>query len=130
MELTISAFPLLGKSSDPKVIVVTSSVGSITMSANGAVPMGVPGWPYAASKSAINMMLAQWVQSQKNMKFWAVCPGLVATEFGGDFTKNYGRPAKEAADIVRQCVEGERESGIGKVSWEQEQLGGTGIHPW
>ncbi|KAF1957098.1 putative short chain dehydrogenase [Byssothecium circinans] len=131
MDLTISAFPLLRKSSNPKVVMVTSNMGSLTMVANGHVPIGAMGSPYSASKAAFNMMMLNWVHTQKDIKFWGFCPGLVATEIGGEFTRNNGRPAKEAADLVRQCVEGEREDGQGKISWEQADLpGGTGIYPW
>ncbi|KAF2635424.1 NAD(P)-binding protein [Massarina eburnea CBS 473.64] len=131
MELTISAFPLLRKSSDPKVVVVSTSMGSLGKVANGHVPIGAMGSPYASSKAAINMMMLNWVHTEKDIRFWAICPGLVSTEFGGEFTRTNGRPAKEAADIVRQCVEGEREDGVAKFSWDQKELPGqTGIYPW
>lgn len=128
MEVTISSFDLLRKSAEPKVVVVSSSMGSISL---GQTPIGANGSPYSASKAAINQMLAQWTLTEKDIKFWGVCPGLVATDFGGDFTRNNGRPVKEAVDIIRQCVEGERDDGIGRVSWEDSSReGGTGIYPW
>lgn len=128
MDLTQSAFPLLQKSADPKVVLVTSNMGSITRAAGGIIPVGAAGSPYAASKAAINMMLANWQHTQMDVRFWAICPGLCATEFYGDHTKQHGRDPVEAADIVRQCVEGQREDGVGKVSWEEG--GKTGIYDW
>ncbi|KAF2689848.1 NAD(P)-binding protein [Lentithecium fluviatile CBS 122367] len=128
MELTQCAFPLLEKSSDPKVVVVTSNMGSISMVRGGNVPMGAVGSPYAASKAAINMMVANWVHTQKNVRFWAVCPGLCATEFGGDFTKQYGKDPKLGAEVVRQCVEGEREEEVGRVVYEEQ--GKRGVYDW
>jgi NAD(P)-dependent dehydrogenase (short-subunit alcohol dehydrogenase family) len=128
MELTQRAFPLLEKSSDPKVVVLTSNMGSITMARGGHVPVGAAGSPYSASKAAINMMVANWVHTQKNVRFWAVCPGLCATEFGGDFTKTYGKDPMLGADVVRQCVEGEREEDVGRVAYEED--GKRGVYEW
>lgn len=128
MELTHSAFPLLQKSSDPKVIVVSSNMGSISKAADGHVPIGSTGSPYAASKAAINMMVANWNHTQKDVKFWAICPGLCATNFGGDFTLQNGRDPKIGADIVRQCVEGEREDQVGKFAYEED--GKRGVYDW
>jgi len=128
VELTELAFPLLKKSHSPRVVVVTSNMGSITMVSNGHVPTGSVGAYYSSSKAAVNAMVANWNQLHKDIKFWLVCPGLVASEFGGDFTKQNGRDPKDAAQIVRQCAEGEKNEGIGRVNWEQD--GKSGIYEW
>jgi NAD(P)-dependent dehydrogenase (short-subunit alcohol dehydrogenase family) len=128
MELTQRAFPLLEKSSDPKVVILTSNMGSIGMVRGGHVPLGAAGSPYSASKAAINMMVANWVHTQKATRFWAVCPGLCATEFGGDFTKQYGKDPKEAAQVVKQCIEGERDEEVGRVIYEEQ--GKRGVYEW
>lgn len=128
IELVETAFPLLRKSSSPRVIVVTSNMGSISKVANGHVPCGPVGAYYSASKAAINAMVANWSQTQKDINFWAACPGLVATEFGGDFTKQHGRDPKDAADIVRKCAEGEKEDVVGSMIWEQD--GKSGVYEW
>lgn len=98
------------------------------MARGGHVPIGAAGSPYAASKAAINMMVANWVHTQKDVRFWAVCPGLCATEFGGDFTKQYGRDPGEGAEVVRQCVEGERDGDVGRVVFEEK--GVRGVYDW
>lgn len=128
MELTQRAFPLLEKSSDPKVVVLTTNMGSISMARGGHVPLGEAGSPYSASKAAINMMVANWVHTKKGVRFWAVCPGLCATEFGGEFTKQYGKDPKLGADVVRQCVEGERDEEVGRVVYEED--GKRGFYEW
>lgn len=128
MELVELAFTLLHKSEAPRVIVVTSNMGSIGKVAQGHVPCGPVGAYYSASKAAINAMVANWSQTQKGIKFWAPCPGLVATDFGGDFTKQNGRDAKEAADIVLKCAEGGKEDVIGLMIWEQD--GKSGVYEW
>ncbi|KAJ4359506.1 uncharacterized protein N0V89_000061 [Didymosphaeria variabile] len=128
VELIESAFPLLRKAESPRVIVVTSNMGSITKVANGHVPCGAVGAYYSASKAAINAMVANWSQTHKDIKFWAACPGLVATEFGGDFTKQHGRDPKDAADVVRKCAEGEKEDVVGLMVWDQD--GKSGMYEW
>jgi NAD(P)-dependent dehydrogenase (short-subunit alcohol dehydrogenase family) len=128
IELVETAFPLLRKSPSPRVIVITSNMGSISKVANGHVPCGPVGAYYSSSKAAINAMVANWSQLQKDIKFWATCPGLVATDFGGDFTKQHGRDPKEAAEIVRKCAEGEKEDGVGLMIWDQD--GKSGVYEW
>lgn len=128
MELVELAFPLLRKSSAPRVVVVSSNMGSISKVAEGHVPTGPAGAYYSSSKAAINAMVANWSQLQKDIKFWAVCPGLVATEFGEDFTKQHGRDPKDAAAIVRMCAEGEKEDVVGKFIWDQD--GNSGVYEW
>jgi NAD(P)-dependent dehydrogenase (short-subunit alcohol dehydrogenase family) len=128
VELTQKAFPLLEKSSDPKVIVLTSNMGSINMIRGGHVPIGAAGSVYSASKAAINTMVANWVHTQKSVRFWAVCPGLCATEFGGDFTKQYGKDPTEGANVVRSCMEGERDEDVGRVVYEEQ--GKRGVYEW
>ncbi|KAJ4295551.1 hypothetical protein N0V90_007564 [Kalmusia sp. IMI 367209] len=128
IELIELAFPLLRKSTSPRVIVLTSNMGSITKVSEGHVPCGAVGAYYSSSKAAINAMVANWTQLQKDIKFWAVCPGLVATEFGGDFTKQNGRDPKDAADIVRKIAEGKKEDVVGRTIWEQD--GKSGVYEW
>lgn len=128
IELVETAFPLLFKAASPRVIVVTSHIGSISKVASGHVPCGPVGAYYSSSKGAINAMVANWSQTQKEIKFWATCPGLAATEFGRDLTKQNGRDPKDAAGIVRMCVEGEKEDVMGRMVWEQG--GNAGVYEW
>lgn len=128
IELVEIAFPLLLKSPSPRVIVVTSNMGSISKVADGHVPCGPVGAYYSSSKAVIDAMVANWNQTQKDIKFWAACPGLVATDFGGNFTKQHGRDPKEAADIVRKCAEGEKEDVVGLMIWDQD--GKSGVYEW
>ena len=92
------------------------------------MPTGAVGAYYSASKAAINAMVANWSQTQKEIGFWAVCPGLVGTEFGGEFTRANGRDVREAAEVVRKCVEGEKEGVRGRFIWEQD--GEEGVYEW
>ncbi|KAF2874361.1 putative short-chain dehydrogenase [Massariosphaeria phaeospora] len=129
VEVTQAFFLLLEKSSNSKVVVMSSSMGSIGWTeAAEETPMGLALAPYSASKAAINMHLQYWKKCVPGTKFWGVDPGLCATDFGGDFTRNYGRPPKDGAAIVRQCVEGERDQFVGKVIFQEN--GEEGSRPW
>jgi NAD(P)-dependent dehydrogenase (short-subunit alcohol dehydrogenase family) len=120
--------PLLLKSSDPKHIIVSSSMGSITMAEQAPRhPLATTASAYRASKAAVNMVLAEITKNVDGLRSWGVDPGLCATEFGGDYTRNKGRDPREAGDIARQCIEGERDDCVGKVVWEEN---GTGVRPW
>lgn len=128
-DMTHTFLPLLQKSSDAKVVIVTSSMGSISMmEAAPAHPMVTTASPYSASKAAINMVMVQWAKNLKGIRLWGIDPGLCATEFAGEYSRTKGRHPREGAEIARQCVEGEREDAVGKVVFEQ--YGETGVRPW
>jgi NAD(P)-dependent dehydrogenase (short-subunit alcohol dehydrogenase family) len=121
--------PLLQKSADAKLVIISSSVGSITITEQRPPhPLANLASAYKASKAAINMVLVEWTKSLKGVRVWGVDPGLCATEFAGEYSRTKGRDPKEGADIARQCIEGEREDAVGKVVWEEG--GETGIRPW
>jgi NAD(P)-dependent dehydrogenase (short-subunit alcohol dehydrogenase family) len=99
--LTTAAIPLLLKSSDPRLMFVTS--GTSTMAGtehkspsaqriNASPPSG---WPkpesinplesYRSSKAGLNMMMLQWYRILRNdgVKVWAISPGFLATGLAG-----------------------------------------------
>ena len=127
---TTNAFTsLLKKSDDPKIIAVSSSMGSIALTeAWPAHPLGLSMTPYKASKAALNLFVAEWSKVLEGIRVWGIDPGLCATNFGGSFTLDNGRDPKEGADIVRQCIEGERDELTGKVVYDEN--GTSGARPW
>ena len=79
---------LLRKSSEPRIVNVSTSVGSLSLQSN-------PEWPaykyakyavYASSKAALNMYTIQLAYELKNTPFKvnAVCPGYTKTDFTGN----------------------------------------------
>lgn len=129
VDSTHSFVPLLKKSSDPKLVVMSSSMGSIAMAeASPLHPMSSLASPYRATKAAINMILVEWNKSLQPIRVWGVDPGLCATDMAGAYSRENGRDPREGADIVRQCIEGEREEFVGKVIFDE--FGETGPRPW
>jgi NAD(P)-dependent dehydrogenase (short-subunit alcohol dehydrogenase family) len=144
--LTHSLIPLLLKSSDPRVLFITSGTSTLTETTNLAVPVNKSppaGWPkdtqsiaalgipaYRASKTGLNMMVREWVRVLKEdgVKCWAVSPGMLATGLGmGDpeFLKKLGAlDPSVGADFVRDVVEGKRDEDVGLAVRK------AGVQPW
>jgi NAD(P)-dependent dehydrogenase (short-subunit alcohol dehydrogenase family) len=120
--------PLLQKSSDPRLIHVTSGLGSITQRTKPGT-VQAPTVAYRMSKAAINMLTAcnaaefgPW-----GCKVWALCPGYVLTNiFGGpDKQSKVGALSSQtSATFIRQVIEGERDADVGKFIHKD------GEYPW
>ncbi|SMG48081.1 SDR family NAD(P)-dependent oxidoreductase [Arenibacter troitsensis] len=95
---------LLKKSEEPRIVNLSTSVGSLTLQSD-------PNWPayhyakyavYAISKAALNMYTIHLAYELRdtNFKINAVCPGLTATDFtfgnGGDVETAAKRVVKYA----------------------------------
>jgi NAD(P)-dependent dehydrogenase (short-subunit alcohol dehydrogenase family) len=125
----IAAFtPLLLRSSAPKVINISSGLGSLGLS--GVRKMAqIPA--YAVSKSALNALtvqlhiledgrVANGDGAGKGIKYFAAAPGLMKTRFNG-FLK-FGKDPKVNAEVVIKLLESSGEDGYpGGTFWEFEQ---------
>jgi len=123
--------PLLKKSPNPRLLFVSSSVGSITLrcdptnkSYNGSAIA------YRCSKAALNMLAACYAKELKEdfgCKVWAVDPGLVVTNLLGDperiRARGGGDPAVSARTMLDIC-EGKRDEDVGKLVFKD------GVYPW
>lgn len=100
--LTSSSMPLLLKSSDPRLLFVTSGTASVAETERFDPPIyarinGSPaaGWPkdeginpitaYRSTKTGLNMLMREWTRLLKNdgVKVFAISPGFLATGLGG-----------------------------------------------
>ena len=126
--------PLLRKSPNPRLINVTSSVGSITYRADPThKSYKMDGMAYRVSKAALNMLT---VCQAKEMKEWggkvfAYDPGLVVTNLTGEENREAlrARGAGNAEDSARgllAIVEGRRDADAGGFLYGD----GEGTHPW
>lgn len=102
MVMTSEFVPLLLKSSDPRLMFVTSGTSPLSETEKSDTPPmaainGSPekGWPkpkpmnpitlYRSSKTGLNMAMREWHRILKNdgVKVWAISPGFLATGLNG-----------------------------------------------
>ncbi|KAH7355933.1 short chain dehydrogenase [Pyrenochaeta sp. MPI-SDFR-AT-0127] len=118
--LTNALTPLLKASKAPKIINVSSELGSIALKLDPNNPFyQMPGEVYRMAKAALNMLTAcQHVALQEvGGTAWAYCPGYVITDLTGDREnrKNQGAESSEtSAHGILEIVEGQRDSEVGK----------------
>jgi len=95
---TIHAFlPLLERSSDPRIVNVSSGLGSFGLAHDESrIESRAPSPLYAASKSAINMLTARYAQALPGIRINAADPGLTAT----DLSAGHGHSVVDGADPI------------------------------
>ena len=128
--MTDKFIPLLLKSkNDPRLIFLSSSLGSISITETWEPKHGLDISAYRASKAALNMYMVQKHKelSVHGIKVWAVDPGVNATNLAGSVEQAtaYGAPhPSKGAQVVVDVVEGGRDDCIGKHVWAE------GVRPW
>ena len=140
--MTTAFIPLLLKSSDPRLLFVTSGLSTLEGAENPNSPryMVPPaGWPkpagpsfiaYRSSKTALNMMMIDWTRILKNdgVKVWAISPGMLATGLGGVGPEVLRKMGAEdpvlGGNFIRDVLEGKRDADTGKV------ISRGGVQPW
>ena len=125
--------PLLLKSSTPRVIYVSSVLGSITIRGNPKeMAYNETYKAYRTSKAALNMLAACDAQEYEGkMKVFVYCPGYVITDLAGQ------REAKEEAGIAKSpdgsargllnIAEGKRDEENGLFLHDEEA---GELYPW
>ncbi|ORY13405.1 hypothetical protein BCR34DRAFT_268744 [Clohesyomyces aquaticus] len=133
MLLTQSCESLLRKSKDPRVINVSSILGSINRRTDPSwLYYQVPADQYQMSKAALNMLSACQNFHYKDFgcKVWSFCPGFVVTDLTGaeDRQNRINRGAESSETSARgilEIVEGKRD---GEVNQFVERYGK--VSPW
>lgn len=102
---TEAMLPLLQHSKDPKIVFISSTLGSIgTMFKNGK--SAAPQVPYYnASKAAINHYAAQLALTYPSIKVNACCPGLRGTGLNNMSKEGSLNPALGAVNAVRLATD-------------------------
>ncbi|OKL60636.1 hypothetical protein UA08_04165 [Talaromyces atroroseus] len=130
--VTEAFLPLLRKSDEPRLVFVSSSLGSITGASDKNSPYYRPaGTEYRASKAALNMIMVQYSHilglEGRNFKVFSADPGLNATNLTNDPDSLRARGAREphvGGGIIAATVKGERDADVGKM------VGAYGVSPW
>jgi NAD(P)-dependent dehydrogenase (short-subunit alcohol dehydrogenase family) len=82
---TTSAFlPLLRRSAQPRIVMVSSGMGSFGITTDpDRLESGLGGLIYPASKAALNMVTSQYAKALTGFQVNAVDPGYTATDLNG-----------------------------------------------
>lgn len=132
--LVTQAFaPLLLKGSTPRLVYVSSQLGSIQLRSDSeSIAYNADYKTYRTSKAALNMLAVcdTWEYRDK-IKVFVFCPGYVITDLAGE------REAKEKAGIAKSAdssargllaiAEGKRDKESGLFLHEDEA---GGLYPW
>jgi NAD(P)-dependent dehydrogenase (short-subunit alcohol dehydrogenase family) len=138
--MTNTFVPLLLKSTDPRLLFVTSGTSTLTETEDLSNPLSIApakGWPkqgfavpaYRSSKTGMNMMMREWARllREDGVKVCCISPGYLATGLGGDQEENKKRGAGDPSvggNFVKDVVEGKRDQDMGKV------IRNGSIQPW
>lgn len=83
VRITRAFLPLLRRGTSPRLVMVSSGMGSLTLQSTDEVYADIAHLPYPASKAALNMLTVQYAKALPEILVTAVDPGLTATEFTG-----------------------------------------------
>ncbi|KNG45316.1 NAD(P)-binding protein [Stemphylium lycopersici] len=117
--ITASLIPLLKRSSSPRIINVSSTMGSISAISDHTTWISGVRYPgYRMSKSALNMLTAyQYYQLKpEGFKVWTYCPGYVVTDLGGDRDQREEQgveSSETSAKGLLEIVQGDRDKDVG-----------------
>lgn len=122
---------LLKKSADPRVIFVTSSLGSLSHASDPesryyASKASAQYDYYRASKAALNMIMIQYGKRSPSVKVWGGDPGWLATDLADkELMRKLGAPhASVGGAEIARIVKGERDADVGRV------VGEYGVQKW
>ncbi|MGV9211596.1 SDR family oxidoreductase [Micromonospora sp. RB23] len=103
IRVTNAMLPLLGRSASPRIVNMSSSVGSLTRQSGpgGETSTGPVAVAYAPSKSFLNAVTLQYVRelADTNILINCACPGFVATDLNG--FRGVRTPQEGAATAIR-----------------------------
>ena len=123
---------LLKKSSDPRLIFVTTSLASLLHATDPSsmyyqTKASYPYDYYRASKAALNMIMVEYNKREgQHIKMWGGDPGWLATDLANkEMMQKLGAPHPSVGgNEIARCIKGERDEDVGKV------VGKYGIQKW
>lgn len=120
VRVTQAFLPLLTASARPRLVMVSSGLGSLGATNDPArIEHGVPGLVYQSSKAALNMISSQYAKALPDVLVSVVDPGYTATDlngFAGHQTVTEGTDAIVTA-AVGESVPGPYFERAGTLPW-------------
>ena len=101
VRVTNAMLPMLRRSASPRIVNMSSSVGSLTRQTMPGAETGPVSVAYSPSKSFLNAVMIQYVKELQdtNILINAACPGFVATDLNG--FRGHRTPEQGAATAIR-----------------------------
>lgn len=101
IRVTNAMLPLLRRSASPRIVNMSSSVGSLTLQTTPGAETGPIAVAYAASKTFLNAVTVQYAKELQdtNILINLACPGFVATDLNG--FRGVRAPEQGAAIAIR-----------------------------
>lgn len=100
--MTRAFLPLLTASDSPRIVNVSSGMGSITVTTDPArLESGIVSLVYPSSKAALNMVTTQYAKALPAFRVNAVDPGYTATDLNGH--SGHQSVAEGARVVVRMA---------------------------
>jgi NAD(P)-dependent dehydrogenase (short-subunit alcohol dehydrogenase family) len=128
VSLTEALLPALRKSTSPRIVFVSSSMGSLTLNSDrNARQSSTALSEYRVTKAALNMVLVQYHLKLPGCIVIGADPGQCATNIIGDpdAIRRMGSTEPDfGGAIVASVVKGDHDEHAGKV------YGPSGVNPW
>ncbi|HVW43175.1 MAG TPA: SDR family oxidoreductase [Amycolatopsis sp.] len=101
LRVTNTMLPLLRRSASPRIVNMSSSVGSLTRQATPGADTGPISGAYSPSKTFLNALTVQYAKELRdtNILINVGCPGYVATDLNG--FRGFRTPEQGAAIAIR-----------------------------
>ncbi|WP_280261450.1 SDR family oxidoreductase [Nocardia abscessus] len=101
IRVTNAVLPLLRRSASPRIVNMSSTVGSLTRQTTPGTDTGPISAAYTASKTFLNAVTVQYVKELRdtNILINAACPGFTATDLNG--FRGVRTPEQGAAIAIR-----------------------------
>ena len=101
VRVTNAMLPLLRRSASPRIVMMSSGVGSLTRQTDPDGEVGPISAAYAPSKTMLNAVVIQYAKELRgtNILINAACPGYVATDLNGH--RGTRTPEQGAAIAIR-----------------------------
>jgi NAD(P)-dependent dehydrogenase (short-subunit alcohol dehydrogenase family) len=101
IRVTNAMLPLLRRSASPRIVNMSSSVGSLALQTTAGAETGLIAAAYAPSKTFLNAVTVQYAKElhDSNILINAACPGFTATDLNG--FRGVRTPEQGAAIAIR-----------------------------
>ena len=119
VSLTEALLPVLRKSRDPRLVFVSSSMGSLQHNLDPESPHGgTSASEYRITKTALNMVMVQYHMKLSDVKVLGADPGFCATEINDDsegFRKMGAMEPYQGAEFIAAVARGYKDDQRGRV---------------